>query len=163
MQHKTFPVLLINSILILGKWVAHVKKLNTHRIFMGHRNTIFLYISNTDLEPIFSFTWCLEEISHKVKNTTANRYRTSACWRWSFSEKERSTPRCMSFLFNESGPFWKGGLIFPVSLLRLVWRFKLEGKPTLKCHDSININILFKCIISGRVIQRPYYVTWLLK
>lgn len=55
----------------------------------------------------------------------------------------------MSFLFNESGPFQKGGLIFPVSLLMLVWRFKLEGKPTLKSHDSININMLFKCIISG--------------
>lgn len=50
-------------------------------------------------------------------------------------------------------------MIFPISLLMLVWRSKLEGKPTLKCHDSININILFKCIISGRVIQMPYYVT----
>lgn len=144
---------------MLGKSVTHVKKANTHGIFLGQGNTIF-YISPPQ---IFSFTSCLEEISHKVMNTTANRYRTSAWWRWSFSEKARSTPRCMSFLFNESGPFQKGGLIFPVSLLMLVWRFKLEGKPTLKSHDYININMLFKCIISGRVIQMPYYVTWLLK
>lgn len=70
MQHKAFPVLLINSILVLGKSVTHVKKMNTHGIFLGQGNTILYNSPPQILEPIFSFTSCLEEISHKVKNAT---------------------------------------------------------------------------------------------
>lgn len=162
MQHKAFPILLINSIFMLGNQLHRLRSWTPMGFFWDKATQFLTFLHHRSWTHLL-FHIVLEEIAHKVMNARAKRYRTSAWWRWRFSEKERSTPKCTSFLFNESGPFQKGGLIFPVALLMLVWRFKLERKPTLKSHDSININILFKCIISDRIFQMPYYVTWLLK
>lgn len=57
--------------------------------------------------------------------------------------QRRNTPSIRLFFLMNQAPSEERFDFFPVSLLILMWRFKLEGKPTTKSHNSTYINVLF--------------------
>lgn len=105
MQHKPFPGLLITNILVLHKSVTHVKKLNTYGIILRQRNTIFYFFPPQILNPssLSHHIWRKYHIRRRMPQPTGTAHQPAE---GGISQRRKGPqPRCMSFLFNESGPF----------------------------------------------------------